>query len=119
MSIQYKFKPGDLIIQEGDKADRAFRLLQGEVLVFKTGKDGERIPLAKLPAGSTFGEIAVLAATKERTASVIAVTPVKVDIYLDYEVDGLMKKAHPYLRALVTTLLKQVKTTTIQYVDKY
>lgn len=119
MSIQYKFNTGDLIIREGDKADRAFRLLNGEVLVFKTGKDGERIPLAKLQEGATFGEIAVLTAAHERTASVIALTPVRVDIYLDYEVEGILKKSHPYVRALVETLLKQVKTTTIQYVDKY
>lgn len=119
MSIQYKFKSGDLILKEGDVADRAYRILEGDVLVFKAGNDGGRIPLAKLKTGDTFGEIAVITGVRERTASVIAVSNVQLDIYLDYEVKALLKKTHPYIRALINTMLKQVKSTTASYVDKF
>jgi hypothetical protein len=63
------FKPGDTILQEGDKATTCYILNQGEVSVQVDGQE-----VAQLKDGSYFGEICLLGLSERRTASVIAIT---------------------------------------------
>ncbi len=71
---QERFKRGCLLIQEGDQGERAFTILRGRCLVFKT-VDGEERTLKELGPGDSFGEIAILSDIP-RSASVRALTEV-------------------------------------------
>jgi CRP-like cAMP-binding protein len=57
------------VVREGDEGKSLFILLQGEVLVSK-GEGAERRELARLGAGTLFGELALIT-SKPRSASVV------------------------------------------------
>jgi len=63
------YRPGEIIIHEGDVADRFYLITKGEVEVFQT-KRGYR-PVARLCSGQYFGEIGILRG-RRRTATVRA-----------------------------------------------
>ncbi len=69
------YEPGDHLIDEGAQGNRLYILTSGEVAVSMhgdSGADGE-VPLAKLNAGESFGEMELID-TQKRSATVIATT---------------------------------------------
>jgi peroxiredoxin (alkyl hydroperoxide reductase subunit C) len=71
------FTAGDVIVAEGDAADRFYVIARGEVAISKRGAEGNEIKLAKLGRGQFFGEVGILAETR-RTATVRAVADVEL-----------------------------------------
>lgn len=65
----YKYVPSDVIIKEGEPGNSFYILLKGLVAVVKSKP--KEVTIAKLKAGSVFGEIAYIA-RRTRTTSVIA-----------------------------------------------
>ncbi len=65
----YKYLPSDVIIKEGEPGNSFYILLKGVVAVVKSNP--KEVTIAKLKAGSVFGEIAYVA-RRTRTTSVIA-----------------------------------------------
>lgn len=66
------FAPGEAVVREGDLGETLFVVLEGEARVERKGrKVGDVMP------GDFFGELAAIDA-QPRTASVIAVTPLRV-----------------------------------------
>src|SRR5689334_18864150 len=73
------YEAGAFIVTEGEIGDAAYVLLEGSVQVLGSKPDGEWIPLARLEAGSLFGEQALVGrAGGRRAATVRAIGPVKV-----------------------------------------
>lgn len=70
------FKAGDFIFFEGDIETHFFIIESGEVSIFMKDKKGQKIEVARLSEGETFGEFALID-KGARTASAQAVTPVK------------------------------------------
>lgn len=69
-----RYKEGEVIFRQGDDATALFIVKSGEVEVIKDGN-----PLGIVPAGSYFGENALLEASKaKRSASIIAKNEVLV-----------------------------------------
>lgn len=54
------FKAQDFIFFEGDIESHFFIIESGEVLIFTKDKMGQKIEIAKLKAGDTFGEFALI-----------------------------------------------------------
>ena len=65
---------GDVVVKEGDEGDRFYIVARGKVEVHTSGLHGERLRLAVLGDGDSFGEIALIR-NAPRTANVVAVTP--------------------------------------------
>ena len=63
-----RFKAGEIIIQEGDKGDDAYILIEGVCCLFKMG-----MAIKHYEAGHYFGEFALLD-KKERTGTIRAET---------------------------------------------
>lgn len=74
---QHLFATGDYIIRQGERADQFYIIVEGAVEVFYEEAHGGRTRIAWLDSGNYFGEIGLLEGS-QRTASVRAVTPVKV-----------------------------------------
>lgn len=65
---------GDVLIEEGRPGRAAYFIARGEVQVVRAGRDGDDQVLARLGAGSLFGEMALLSRSP-RAASVLALRP--------------------------------------------
>lgn len=70
------FKAGDFIFFEHDIESHFFIIESGEVSIFMKDRKGQKIEVARLKEGETFGEFALID-KGARTASAQAVTPVK------------------------------------------
>ena len=71
------FKAGDFIFFEGDIEAHFYIIESGEVKIFTKNKAGQKVELAKLKPGDTFGEFALID-KGARTASAQAETDVHV-----------------------------------------
>lgn len=95
------FRPGDVIVAEGDQGDEAYIIVEGRCRVLK--KAGNDVALLReLRAGDVFGETAVLS-EKPRTASVEAIDDVMVMVVTRESMGaalGLNAWVGPFIRAL-------------------
>ncbi|MES2800875.1 MAG: cyclic nucleotide-binding domain-containing protein [Bdellovibrionota bacterium] len=71
------FKAGDFIFFEGDIEAHFYIIETGTVKIFSKNKTGEKVELAQLNPGETFGEFALID-KGARTASAQAVTDCKL-----------------------------------------
>ena len=67
------FKDGEFIFFEGDIESHFYIIESGEILIFTKDKTGQKVEIARLKAGETFGEFALID-KGSRTASAQAVT---------------------------------------------
>ena len=71
------FQPGDFIFFEGDVESHFYIIESGQVSIFTKTKSNQKIEIAKLTDGATFGEFALID-KGARSASAQAVTTVKL-----------------------------------------
>ena len=69
------YRAGDFIFFEGDVESHFYIIESGEVLIFMKDKKGQKLEVARLKDGETFGEFALIS-QGARTASAQAITPV-------------------------------------------
>jgi len=89
--IARRFAPGELIVREGDPAEEAFILVEGECDVSKQSGD-QTIHLRRMAAGDVFGEIGTFTRST-RSATIHAASAVTVLVVtqetLDWELSSL------------------------------
>ncbi|MGH9862683.1 MAG: cyclic nucleotide-binding domain-containing protein [Candidatus Acidiferrales bacterium] len=71
------YEAGEIIIDQGDPADRAYFIQKGEVEVIRE-ENGKRTRVARMGAGTYFGEMALLKREARRTATIQAATQVEL-----------------------------------------
>lgn len=98
------YEPGQTIVKQGDKGDTFFSIVNGECEVLKTFASGEEKMVARLSAGSYFGEEALLTGAP-RSASVRAKTAVDVLCLAETDFADLTDN----IKSLATTF-KQTRT---------
>ncbi len=69
-----RIAPGELIVREGERGDRAYIVESGECEVFRAGPHGE-VALRRIGPGEVIGELALFTAGP-RTASIRALTAI-------------------------------------------
>jgi len=101
------FRPGQLIIKEGDVGDSAFMVVSGKCRAFRTRADGTQETVGESGPGDVFGELALLL-DEPRAASVEALDEVTV-LVLDKRTmqDGL--GADGWTGALVRALANRFR----------
>ena len=85
------FAPGDIVLKEGDAADRFYMIIKGEADVTQSGPDGAPVVINRFGAGDYFGEIGLLN-DAPRKATVRARTPLEV-MALDRETFARLMKS--------------------------
>jgi hypothetical protein len=73
---QARFRPGDVIVREGDPADRFYIIESGQVEATQSAPAGD-VHVRTMGVGEYFGEVGLLA-TRTRTATVRTVSEVRV-----------------------------------------
>jgi CRP-like cAMP-binding protein len=91
---------GTLLVREGDFAYEFFAIRSGTASVEQDGKE-----VAKLGPGDYFGEIALLE-TERRTASVRAVTPMRLIVMTGPDLRNLMHDT-PELAAQIRSTIRE------------
>jgi thioredoxin reductase (NADPH) len=71
------FAPGDVVLKEGDRADRFYMVIKGEAEATRRGRDRAQEVIARFGPGEYFGEIGLLNDTP-RAATVRAKTSMEV-----------------------------------------
>ena len=99
------FEPAEVIFRQGDRGDRLYIIVDGEVEVVKEELGKGEVTLRRLGPGDCFGEIA-LVSDSPRTATVRSRTSVNV-ITVDREAFHALFAHLPPLRALFQQLIEQ------------
>jgi CRP-like cAMP-binding protein len=101
--IEQHFEPGELVFREGDTGDRLYIVLKGQAEVLMSARpDG---PVARLGAGSYFGEMALLGSGR-RNATVRCTEPMNV-LTLSKRDFGLLAANLPGMRSSVEQVMQQ------------
>lgn len=99
------FEPDEVIVREGDRADRLYVVVDGEVAVVRENAGGGEMTLRTLGPGDSFGEIA-LVRNSPRTATVKSRTRVNV-LTLERESFAALFAHVPELRGVFEHLVEE------------
>ena len=98
-----RYASGERLVRQGDEGGSLFVLRSGEVRVERAEGSGERRELARLSAGSFFGEMGLLTGDP-RTASVLAISEVEVVVVEKEAFTPLLQEDGLLVRALSEAL---------------
>ncbi|MDB9525181.1 cyclic nucleotide-binding domain-containing protein [Oscillatoria sp. CS-180] len=99
-------EPGTMICQEGMPGDAMFIIVDGEADIYK----GPQL-MAKLGAGEMFGEMSLLTG-EERSASVVARTPMRLYELDKVNFDGMLTRSPHLASGLSRILARRLRETT-------
>jgi uncharacterized protein len=85
-----RFEKGARIVEEGDRSEEMFVVLEGAVEACKTGGDGTVVHLKTMHVGELFGEVGPLSGGK-RTADVLALEDTQVLVLSWQRIDRLTR----------------------------
>lgn len=112
---------GGIIFLEGDAGAFMCIVNSGKVSVLKTDQDGEKIEIATLQAGRTFGEMAVLDGER-RSATCIAATECSLLTLSKDSMDRMLldvpATAAKVVRAVAVSLSKRLRMADGKLVDR-
>jgi hypothetical protein len=103
---QCEFKPGDLILQEGDPSDVVYETISGEVEVF-TNLEDRTIILGTVKAGEFLGEMGIIE-HRPRNASARAKTQVTALRLEKWEFSKLMSENPSSAHRLIVRLIDRI-----------
>jgi CRP/FNR family cyclic AMP-dependent transcriptional regulator len=114
IAIKERFKPGEMIFNEGDRGDKFYIILQGNVDVIKRISDNESQTLVTLKEGDYFGEMTLIddaprsAGIRAREdLTVLSISRPDLNILLNAS-SSISAKLH---RFFVETLIKRLRDT--------
>lgn len=104
------YSKGDLIIQEGEKGDKAFVINKGHVEINKTYLDGQSVVIARLGPGQIFGEMCLFD-NKNRSASALALSDVELSVINKDAFTIFLKDTPPQIKVIIELLLNRLRQT--------
>lgn len=99
-------EPGTMLCQEGAPGDAMFIIVDGEADIYKGPQR-----MAKLGSGEMFGEMALLTG-EERSASVVARTPMRLYELDKVDFDGMLSRSPHLASGLSRILARRLRETT-------
>lgn len=105
---QQDYIAGDIILKEGDPSDVVYKIVSGEVEIFKE-RDGQTIVLGVMKAGEFLGEMGVVD-DEPRSASARAKNRVSVIIYEEGEFFRLISQDAKSAEQMILRLCERVRT---------
>jgi CRP-like cAMP-binding protein len=105
---QREYNEGDIILKEGDPSDVVYKIVSGDVEIFKE-HDGETIVLGVMKAGEFLGEMGVVD-DEPRSASARAKSDVSMIIYEEEEFFRLISQDGSSAERMILRLCERVRT---------
>ncbi|MBT7308941.1 MAG: cyclic nucleotide-binding domain-containing protein [Gammaproteobacteria bacterium] len=97
------------VFRQGMRGEWAGVIREGSVEVYIEQKSGDRLVLATLTKGEVFGELAILSSDDRRSASIRAVEYTEVMQVARKDINIMLAKSSPILRAIVLSLIKRMQ----------
>lgn len=113
-TIEKTFSNGDIIIQEGDKGNTFFQILEGKVGVYKDYDKENETKLAILEQGQYFGEMAVIE-SYPRSSTIVADGDVKVLEIAAEELKEYVSQNPDKILAIMKLLGARITSMTEEY----
>jgi CRP-like cAMP-binding protein len=98
------FAAGEVVFHEGDLADALHFLVEGRVVAKRSSEAGDRVAYAVMGPGQAFGELAMLARDRRRTATIQAIEPTTTLVLTFGDFERLCVE-QPTVARLMTRLL--------------
>ncbi len=111
----HRFTAGETVVEQGDSGDSLFIIVEGVVSVHVQVEEGEAIEVARLGAGSFFGEMALFTG-QERTATISAITDTILLEIIKDDIVPLMRE-QPEVTQLISKILTQRQMKTLSQVN--
>jgi len=111
-----KYNKGEVVIEEGSTGRDLYLIKYGVVQVVTNDPKGNQIVLTKLHAHSFFGEVTFLTG-KQRTANVIAATPVELLVFSHKNLMSIIKE-YPRIKDILQNFQKKRAFQTIKKFKK-
>jgi CRP/FNR family cyclic AMP-dependent transcriptional regulator len=108
---------GKMLFEEGAAGDALYVLIEGNVEILKRDRAGAQQQLAKMGDGSVLGEMSLVAGNATRSASVLAVTDLKLFKLSSQRFAKLLKADHVGALKVVHNLA-QVLSRRLQLMDE-
>ncbi len=116
-SIQLaNFPKGKVLFRQGDRGGAAYIVESGAVGIFRETGD-RKIPLATLRKGELFGEMAVID-NSPRMATAFTLEESTLMVISIEALTDKMRKADPFIKALVTMLMSNLRNVHDSYTPK-
>lgn len=114
--MRQHFKKGEVIISQGSRGDRSFRILEGEVLVCYEPEKDQLIPITKLGKNALFGEMFTFDSEGRRSATVIGNSDnVMVEVIFETDLLHELQPINKTAMDIIIDLTKRLYQTTGQY----
>jgi CRP/FNR family cyclic AMP-dependent transcriptional regulator len=104
------FDPGEILFEENEQSYHFFVIQQGQVEVYKTGPDGQKIPLAVVGEGTSIGEFAMID-RNPRSATAKALTTVIAAKVSDDDYKQLLSDLPDWAVAVMRALVERLRQT--------
>ena len=101
---------GSIIFHEGDDANEAYMIRDGEVEILKHAQAGE-VKLATLSPGDLLGELALFEQGVPRSATARATSPAILDVMSREEFEQLLGQCPPRLMPIIMTVLDRLRSS--------
>lgn len=102
------FNPGDYLIREKTNCEAIYIIKEGQLEVFRTGANGEKVPVGLISSGQYVGETALLL-NKPYSSNVVALTPVKAIKLGRASMEAQLKQVPSWLLALTKGLIDRLQ----------
>lgn len=107
-SIQKTFKPGDIIMAQGDKGDSAYIIEEGKVEILIEGPGGHKQNVGTRGPGTMIGEMAIVD-NAPRTATVVALEECKLLQITQEDFSQRLTATDPVLRMTTQVILTRYR----------
>lgn len=101
---------GEIIFREGDDANEAYIIRQGQVEVLKAAQNGE-VLLATLGEGDVLGELALFEQGMPRSATARTKTDILCDIIARNEFEQLLGQCPPRIMPVIMMVLDRLRSS--------
>jgi len=105
-----RYRKSSIIVVEGEPAEAMYLVREGELLVFLEDESGRQAELNRLGPGEYFGEL--MLAGEVRTASVMALTPVRLCMVRRQDFETVVARRPDLAFHLIQTLIHRVTNLT-------
>ena len=105
--MEIKLDPGDFLIKEKTNCEALFIVKEGQLEVYRTSANGEKVTLGMISSGEYVGETALFKGGLN-TSNVVALTPVTCVRLTKASIDNQLKTVPGWLIALTRGLIERL-----------